>query len=141
MMKIPAIAFFCGAVFATGLAVSGMTQPMKVVGFLDVGGAWDPSLAFVMAAALGVYAIAWQISQRLTRPIVASAFDAPKNRIIDRRLLSGAVLFGIGWGIAGFCPGPALVSLGSFSGTAVLFSAAMLTGMFAFTLIQRRFDK
>lgn len=122
-MKI--IAFLAGIVFAIGLGISGMTDPAKVQGFLDVTGAWDASLIFVMGGAIGAHVLVAQWARRATRPLFASAFELPKSRSIDARLLGGAALFGIGWGIAGFCPGPALVALVGLSRNVVLFVIAM----------------
>lgn len=124
-------AFLCGLVFAIGLGIGGMTQPAKVLGFLDVFGAWDPSLAFVMAGAVVTHAISRVLVLRRSAPVLASRFSLPTLTGIDRRLVVGAALFGAGWGIAGFCPGPALVSSGAGARTALLFTAAMLAGMFA----------
>lgn len=123
----PAVA---GLLFAIGLGISGMTDPGKVIAFLDVAGAWDPSLAFVMAGAIGVHIVFAR--RALARPVTLSGAPIvlPANRAIDGRLLIGAALFGVGWGSAGFCPGPALVSaIGGRAPTAVAFLAAMLTGM------------
>ena len=122
--------FVSGLVFGLGLILAGMTDPLKVKGFLDLAGAWDPSLALVMggAIALGVFIFA-RAAQR-ERSWTGSAMEIPTIRTIDSRLVLGGVLFGVGWGIAGFCPGPALVALGSGMGAAVVFVAAMLAGMF-----------
>jgi len=119
----------CGLVFSAGLAVSGMTNPAKVLGFLDVLGRWDPTLAFVMAGALAVSAAGFALSRRRRRPWLASAFAIPSRRDLDARLVGGAALFGIGWGMVGVCPGPALANLGRGSGEAVLFVGAMVAGM------------
>ncbi len=118
-----------GLVFGLGLITSGMTDPAKVKGFLDLFGAWDPSLAFVMggAIAVGVFAIA--AARRRSRARAGETMEIPSNHVIDRRLVFGGVLFGIGWGIGGFCPGPALVALGSGLGSAAVFVGAMLAGM------------
>jgi uncharacterized protein len=117
-----------GALFALGLVISGMTDPAKVIGFLDVGGAWDPALAFVMGAALAVYApVAWLAKQR-RHPVFDTRFHLPQDSRIDRRLLAGAAIFGVGWGLSGYCPGPALVSVTSGTG-ALGFVAAMVLGM------------
>jgi uncharacterized protein len=121
-------AFLSGLLFGVGLLLSGMANPGKVLGFLDIAGAWDPSLAIVMAAAVPVAAIgfAWQRRHHAQRwrPFSREAVAA-----IDRRLLAGAVLFGIGWGLAGYCPGPALVASALATPSALLFTAAMLAGM------------
>lgn len=130
--------FLAGLVFGLGLIVSGMANPAKVLGFLDLGGRWDPSLAFVMAGAIAVGAVAFAVARRRTRSLLGAAMRLPSLRSIDRRLIVGSVLFGIGWGIAGFCPGPALVSLGMGEVKAIVFVAAMLAGMGAFELLERR---
>ncbi len=128
-MKPAATAFLSGAVFAVGLAVSGMTQPEKVVGFLDVTGAWDPSLAFVMMGAIGLNIVLFRFILRRTGPVLGGIFQLPTRKDIDARLVIGATLFGAGWGLGGYCPGPALVALGSGAGPAAIFVAAMLAGM------------
>lgn len=127
-------ALAAGALFGTGLGLSGMANPAKVVAFLDVAGDWDPSLAFVMAGAIPVAAIGFRLGARRAAPLCAPAFAAPARGAIDARLLGGAVLFGLGWGLAGFCPGPALAALGFAGWKAALFVAAMLAGMGLFHL-------
>jgi hypothetical protein len=122
-------AFAAGLLFALGLGLGGMTQPSKVIGFLDVAGAWDPSLALVMVAALAVYAPAYRLITRRRAPLLAARFLVPTRRDIDLALLVGAVLFGVGWGLVGFCPGPAIVALASGRPTAVTFVIAMVAGM------------
>lgn len=123
------VAFACGLIFALGLGVGGMTQPAVVLAFLDVAGDWDPRLALVMLGAIAVYAPAYRLALRRGRPMLAPAFDLPTRRIIDRRLMAGALLFGVGWGLAGLCPGPALTSFASGEPVAVLFIAPMLVGI------------
>jgi uncharacterized membrane protein YedE/YeeE len=119
-----------GLVFGVGLLVSGMTRPEKVLGFLDVFGRWDASLMFVMLGAIGVHALGYRWALRRSRPLYASAFALPRKRAIDARLLGGAALFGLGWGLGGYCPGPSVVALpGGGSGVA-LFVLAMLAGLF-----------
>lgn len=118
-----------GTLFGAGLTVSGMTDPARVRGFLDLFGAWDPTLAFVMAGAIAVMAIAWRIRAGMTRPWLGDKFSLPDRRDLDPRLMIGAALFGIGWGLAGLCPGPAIATL-ALSPVAVLpFVGAMLAGM------------
>ena len=121
--------FLAGLVFGLGLIVSGMANPAKVLGFLDLGGRWDPSLAFVMAGAIAVGAVAFAVARRRTRSLLGAAMQLPSLRSIDRRLLIGSAVFGIGWGIAGFCPGPALVAVGMGQAKALVFVIAMLAGM------------
>ncbi len=126
------VAFFAGVLFAVGLAVAGMTRPGKVVGFLDVTGAWDPSLAFVMVGAIGVYAVGNRIVRRAPAPWLTPRWFVPTRTDLTPRLFAGAALFGAGWAIGGFCPGPAVVSLASMSRDALIFFPAMLTGMALF---------
>lgn len=127
-----------GLVFGFGLIVSGMANPAKVLGFLDLAGAWDPSLAFVMAGAIAVAALAFALAKKRTVSFLGVAMKLPASRDIDRRLVIGSVLFGIGWGVAGFCPGPGLVALGMGEIKALVFVGAMLAGMGIFELIERR---
>ncbi|MES2785990.1 MAG: DUF6691 family protein [Pseudomonadota bacterium] len=127
-----------GLVFGIGLIISGMADPAKVQGFLDLAGAWDPSLAFVMGGAIAVGVIAFAVARRRSVSLLGAAMRLPHSREIDRRLVGGSVLFGIGWGVAGFCPGPGLVALGMGEMKAVVFVAAMLAGMGAFELFERR---
>lgn len=127
-----------GLVFGLGLIVSGMADPAKVLGFLDLGGAWDPSLAFVMAGAIAVGALAFAVAKRRTVSFLGATMKLPTSRDIDRRLVIGSVLFGIGWGVAGFCPGPGLVSLGMGEVKALVFVVAMLVGMGVFELLEHR---
>jgi uncharacterized membrane protein YedE/YeeE len=129
------VAFIAGLMFALGLVLSGMTQPAKVIGFLDITGKWDPSLAFVMGGALLVTLVAFTLTPREgKRPWFAEKFELPTRKDIDSPLLIGSMLFGIGWGLAGYCPGPAIASIGSLVTAGmdiVIFMAAMLAGMFA----------
>lgn len=127
-----------GTLFGAGLTLSGMTDPARVRGFLDLLGNWDPTLAFVMGGAVLVMAVAWRIRARMAQPVFGEKFSLPDRSDIDPRLLAGSALFGIGWGIAGLCPGPAIASL-ALSPVAVLpFVAAMLAGMAMPNLLQRR---
>jgi uncharacterized membrane protein YedE/YeeE len=132
------VALACGLVFGLGLIVSGMANPAKVVGFLDLAGAWDPSLALVMAGAIAAGSPACRIASRRSTTLLATPVLLPAARQIDRRLVLGSLLFGVGWGLAGFCPGPALVALGMGEGKAVLFVASMVAGMGVFELLERR---
>ena len=128
-MKRLLVAFGSGGLFSVGLAVSGMTQPQKVIAFLDFTGDWDPSLALVMGGALAVYVPAYILIRRRRRtPIFSRRFVVPVGEQIDARLVSGATLFGVGWGIAGFCPGPAIVSLAGLTPAALVFMPAMVVG-------------
>jgi len=122
------VAFVSGLLFAVGLAVGGMTEPANVIGFLDFGGEWRPHLAFVMAGAVGITAVAWRIAGRRRAPICAEAFAVPARRALDARLLAGAAIFGIGWGLGGYCPGPGVVALASAAPSAIVFVASMLAG-------------
>lgn len=128
-MRAAALAVLSGAVFAIGLAVSGMTVPAKVTGFLDVGGGWDPTLALVMAGAIAVYAPVVRIVRRRRQPVVSDRFHWPTPRAIEARLIVGAAIFGVGWGLSGYCPGPALTSIGSGAASALVFVAAMIAGI------------
>lgn len=121
--------FFAGALFACGLSISGMTNPARVLGFLDVAGLWDPSLAFVMAGALLSYGTGRALVLRRARPVLGGSFPGRPSPAIDARLISGAALFGVGWGLAGFCPGPAVTNLGALREAALIFVLAMLVGM------------
>lgn len=131
-MKTQIVAFAAGLLFALGLALAGMTDPGKVVAFLDIFGDWDPSLAFVMLGAIATYAPGYRLITRRAHPLFADRFWLPTAKDLTPRLLIGAVLFGIGWGIAGFCPGPALVSLVTLRTDVLLFGLSMITGMALF---------
>jgi len=123
------LAIAYGLLFAVGLALAGMVQPEKVTAFLDVLGDWDPSLAFVMVGAIGVYAVGRRLVTGWPRPLLAPEFSSPTPTRIDGRLIAGAILFGVGWGLGGLCPGPALVALGAGTRAAVWFVPAMVAGM------------
>ena len=131
-------ALLSGLVFGLGLLVSGMANPAKVLGFLDLGGLWDPSLAFVMGGAIAVAAVAFAVARRRSVSLLGTAMHLPSARQIDRRLVGGSLLFGAGWGVAGFCPGPALVGVGMGLAQAGVFVAAMLVGMGLFAWLERR---
>jgi uncharacterized membrane protein YedE/YeeE len=124
-------------VFGAGLILSGMTDPGKVIGFLDVFGNWDPSLAFVMGGAILVGFFAFMLAQRRATAFLGGGMHLPQRRDIDSRLVGGSLVFGIGWGLAGFCPGPALVSFGSGQEKAAVFVAAMLGGMLVYHAAER----
>ena len=130
-MKSILLALATGVVFGAGLLLSGMTQPAKVVNFLDVMGAWDPSLAFVMGGAIAVHFLAYRLVPHLPKPVWAPVWAIPARRDIDVRLLLGAALFGAGWGLGGYCPGPALTSVVAGASSTLLFTGAMLGGMWA----------
>jgi uncharacterized membrane protein YedE/YeeE len=123
------LAVLAGALFGAGLVVSGMTDPAKVIGFLDITRDWDPSLAFVMGGAVTVYALALRAIVKRARPWLDTRFHLPSRRDIDAPLVVGAALFGIGWGLGGFCPGPGIVAAAGGATTALVFVAAMLAGM------------
>lgn len=124
-----AVALACGLLFGAGLALSGMLDPARVRGFLDVAGSWDPSLAFVLGGAVTVSWLGYALARRLPGPVLAADFDLPRRTRIDAALLLGAVLFGIGWGLSGFCPGPAIAALSTGARPVVVFVCAMLAGM------------
>jgi hypothetical protein len=127
-----------GLLFGLGLVISGMTNPAKIIGFLDLSGNWDPSLGFVMAGALLVGAIAFRFANKRQRAILGNPMNIPTKRDIDRRLVLGSLAFGIGWGLAGYCPGPAIASLASGGAKPWLFFIAMLIGMAVFELLERK---
>ncbi len=137
-MKVKAGAFLGGTVFGLGLAISGMTQPAKVVGFFDFFGSWDPSLGFVMGGAILVYTPVYRWATRTwQKPVWAPAFALPTRHDIDWRLIAGSGVFGIGWGLGGYCPGPALTSVGAGSQEALTFGLAMLLGVGGYQLFMR----
>lgn len=129
--------FLIGLLFGLGLMISGMTDPGKVLGFLDLAGLWDPSLAFVMGGAVAVGVFGFAFARKRTQSFLGDAMHMPSARHIDRRLVIGSSMFGIGWGLAGFCPGPALVSAAAGHPKALGFVAAMLVGMWLFEMLER----
>ena len=131
-------ALLSGLVFGLGLIVSGMANPAKVLGFLDLAGQWDPSLALVMAGAIAVGFFAFLIAKNRTRSLIGAEMKLPTASAINSRLLAGSALFGAGWGVAGFCPGPGLVALGMGEPKALVFVAAMLVGMAIFSWREKR---
>ena len=135
-MKRLLAVYGCGVLFAVGLGVSGMTQPSKVIGFLDIFGDWDPSLIFVMGGAVGVNLLLYRLTMKRRHPLLEAAFVIPSRRHINARLVGGAAMFGVGWGLSGYCPGPALVASVSGAAPVLAFVAAMLTGMFLFQRLQ-----
>lgn len=138
MQRSHITAFIAGLIFGIGLILAGMANPAKVLAFLDIAGHWDPSLALVMGGAIPVSAIGFYLTRHRTAPLFSASFQVPTNRKLDKRLVLGALGFGVGWGLAGFCPGPALVALGTGSLKAVVFVAAMLSGMVIFEILERQ---
>jgi len=136
--KQTVVAFIVGILFAVGLALSGMTQPQKVIGFLQLGPGWDPSLMFVMIAAIPVHAISYRWIRGRKSPLFDTQWHVPTSRVITKPLLLGSALFGIGWGMGGYCPGPGLASLGTGQTAPVLFVVSMLLGMGAFRLLDKK---
>ena len=130
--------FLVGLLFGTGLILSGMTDPGKVLGFLDLSGSWDPSLALVMGGAILVGIFAFAVARKRTTTFLGDTMHLPTASDIDKRLLIGGLVFGAGWGLAGFCPGPAIVSLGAGQPKAAAFVLAMLVGMLVYELVDRR---
>jgi hypothetical protein len=129
------IAFAAGLVFAVGLGISGLTRPDVILGFLDFSGDWNPAMLFVMAAGSGVYGLAWRLKRKA--PALGGTFPNPKPSPPDLRMITGAVVFGAGWGLAGLCPGPAVTSLGNPSVEGLAFFGAMLAGMFLFHVTEQ----
>jgi len=144
-MRLPLIALGAGLLFGAGLAISGMHDPAKVLGFLDIAaiasGGWDPSLAFVMAGGLAVTLPAFWCARRRVVPFAAPAFQAPAATAIDRRLMLGALVFGVGWGLVGYCPGPALAALAFGATGAILFALAMMAGMILEGVVEDHVEK
>jgi uncharacterized membrane protein YedE/YeeE len=130
-----------GALFALGLAISGMTQPEKVIGFLDVTGQWDLSLAFVMGGAIGVHAVLLRLIRRRSKPVFAKEFKPAPEKSIDSKLLAGSAIFGIGWGLAGYCPGPAIVAVGGLNAKALVFVIGMTAGILVYRTIHQRSER
>ncbi len=129
------VSFIVGAVFAVGLAISGMTQPQKIIGFLNPF-EWDPSLLYVMVGAIGVHAVLYPLVRKRASPLLDTKWHVPTRRDITARLIIGSGLFGIGWGLGGYCPGPVLTSIATLDGRVVLFVGAMLAGMILFKITQ-----
>jgi uncharacterized membrane protein YedE/YeeE len=133
--------FASGLILAIGLGVSGMTNADKVIGFLNVAGDWDPSLAFVMVGAIAVHLVFFHLIVRRESPLFASHFGIPNRKDIDKRLVVGSALFGVGWGLGGFCPGPGIVSSVSFGQEALVFLSTMAAGMWAFHRVEARLSR
>ena len=138
MSRLTLSALVSGLIFGLGLLVSGLGNPAKVLAFLDLAGAWDPSLALVMGGAILVGLIAFQLAARRQLSVLNEPIRLPTRRDIDRRLVLGSLGFGVGWGLAGFCPGPAVMAIGAGEARAVVFVLAMLAGMGVFELIERQ---
>lgn len=137
-MKNSIASFVVGFIFAIGLGISGMTQPQKVVGFLNLFGGWDPSLIFVMGGAVAVHFITYKLIRKRSSPLLATNWQVPTKAEITPTLILGAVLFGVGWGLGGFCPGPAMTSLMSFESRPVIFVVSMLVGMLLFKAVDKK---
>lgn len=135
-MKNNIAALVVGFIFALGLGISGMTRPEKVVGFLDVFGSWDASLAFVMIGAIAVHAIAYRLIRHRSSPMFSPSFHVPTSKELTPTLIIGSFIFGVGWALAGFCPGPAITSLASFQSRPMIFVASMIVGMILFRIYQ-----
>lgn len=131
-------ALLSGLIFGLGLILAGMANPAKVLAFLDLAGLWDPSLALVMGGGIAMGSLAFALARRRTQSLLGLPMQLPTSRQLDRRLVGGSITFGIGWGLAGICPGPALVLLGSGSYKGMIFVVAMLAGMGAFEILERR---
>ena len=129
------LALLSGAVFGFGLALSGMMNPARVRGFLDLFGDWDPTLAFVMGGAVIVMAIVWLVQRGMERPLLDLQFHLPATQVLDKRLIGGSALFGVGWGLVGLCPGPAVASLGTALVPAAVFVGAMAAGMLLYRVL------
>lgn len=136
MIRETLVPLISGTIFGAGLTIGGMTDPARVRGFLNLFGDWDPTLAFVMGGAVLVMALAWVVQRRMQRPAFADVFSLPDRNDLTGRLVGGSALFGIGWGIAGLCPGPGFAALAIAPASAAVFVAAMLAGMLAVRMIE-----
>jgi uncharacterized membrane protein YedE/YeeE len=132
------VSFVVGFVFAIGLGVSGMTQPQKIIGFFDLSGNWDPSLIFVMLGAISVHFFIYKFIKNKKAPLLSLNWHVPTKKEITPALVFGGLLFGVGWGLAGYCPGPALASIGSFNQTPIIFIVSMIAGMFLFRILDAK---
>lgn len=137
-MKNALAALVVGFIFAMGLGLSGMTQPQKVIGFLDLFGQWDPSLIFVMVGAILVHFVTYKLIRKKSSPLLSSHWHVPTKKEITPALLTGSFIFGIGWALGGFCPGPAITSVASFNKMPVIFVVSMLVGMLLFRLVDKK---
>ncbi|MBY6189110.1 hypothetical protein KUV22_01615 [Microbulbifer agarilyticus] len=138
MNKATFSAFIAGLIFSFGLLLSGMANPEKVLGFLDLFGAWDPSLMLVMGGAIAVGLPAFALAKKRQAAVLGGPIQLPGKRALDKRLILGSLAFGIGWGLAGFCPGPGIVASGALEPGALVFAVAMIAGMLGFRLLERR---
>jgi len=137
-MKPALGSYLSGLIFSIGLAVSGMTQPKKVLAFLDIFGDWDSSLMFVMVGAIGAYSVVYRLVLKRQKPLIEDKLQIPEPRKVDKKLILGAIIFGIGWGLAGFCPGPALTSLATLQKAPLIFGLGLIGGMITFKLLRDR---
>jgi len=137
-MKNALAALVVGFIFALGLGLSGMTQPQKVIGFLDLFGQWDPSLIFVMIGAILVHFVTYKLIRKKNSPLLSSQWHVPTKKEITPALILGSFIFGVGWALGGFCPGPAVTSLASFDKTPIIFVASMLVGMLVFKVVDQK---
>jgi len=137
-MKNALAALVVGFIFALGLGLSGMTQPQKVIGFLDLFGQWDPSLVFVMIGAILVHFVTYKLIRKKNSPLLSSQWHVPTKKEITPALILGSFIFGVGWALGGFCPGPAVTSLASFDKTPIIFVASMLVGMLVFKVVDQK---
>ncbi len=139
-MKSALTSFLVGFIFAIGLGIAGMTQPAKIIGFLDVFGAWDPTLVFVMLGAIAVHLVTYKFIRKKKTPLLSKAWHVPTSRDITPSLISGSVLFGIGWALGGYCPGPAITSLASLQLRPLIFVISMIFGMLVFRLVDKKLN-
>lgn len=137
-MKNSLAALAVGFVFAIGLGLSGMTQPQKVIGFLDLFGKWDPSLIFVMIGAIIVHFVTYKLIRKRSSPLLSTQWHVPTKREVTPALVIGSFIFGVGWALGGFCPGPAVTSLASFDQTPAIFVVSMLVGMYLFKVMDKK---
>lgn len=140
-LKFQVSALFAGLVFGIGLILSGLTNPTKVLAFLDVFGSWDPSLGLVMVGAISVGLVAFQVAKRLKKSLLGEKLNLPVEKLIDNQLIIGALIFGVGWGLVGICPGPSLVLLGNSDNKAFVFVSSVVTGFVIYEIIQTNFFK
>lgn len=131
-MKSNFLALIVGFIFSLGLGIAGMTQPAKIIGFLDIFGRWDPSLMFVMIGAIAVHLVSYRLVRKKKKPLFVNKWQIPDKKQITLSLVAGSFLFGTGWGLAGYCPGPAITSLASFEGRPLMFVGGLLIGMVIF---------